>query len=331
MAAAISPDHILKELADLWVTMGKKGQTEAAAGVLRACTMTLIVLSEESEDAAAWGETIAALMPEHPARTVHVRLCEERERALSERVYAECWMPFGQRRQICCEQVEISVNQDALGDLPSVVLPLAVADLPVILWCRTPSLLGMTEFRAIAAMARKVIIDSAIMPDPRDAIRQMDAVRARGVVLGDLAWTRMTRWRDMLAQVFENRERFAQIASVRRAAVTYGSTYETSARLMGAWIGDSLAQAGGAAEIAVTRSDAVPTIAIEMEGDGLKVELARREETLLVTVNDASHHTSLPYPTDYLMMREELGLVARDPVLERTLSSAARLAYPTVK
>jgi glucose-6-phosphate dehydrogenase assembly protein OpcA len=331
MAATISPDRILKELADLWVTMGKQGEAEAGAGVLRACTMTLIVLSDESEDAGVWGETIAALMPEHPARTVHVRLCQDRERALSERVYAQCWMPFGQRRQICCEQVEISVNQDALGDLPSVVLPLAVADVPVILWRRTPRLLGTTESRAIAALARKVIVDSGAMPDPGDALRRLDAARSRGVVLGDLAWTRMTRWRDMLAQVFENRERLAQIASVRRAAIAYGSTYETSARLMGAWIGDSLAQAGGAPEIAITRSDAVPTIAIELEGDGLKVQLARREETLLVTVNEASHHTSLPYPTDYLLMREELGVVGRDLVLERTLSSAARLAYPTDK
>jgi glucose-6-phosphate dehydrogenase assembly protein OpcA len=331
MAAAISPDRILKELADLWVTMGKQGQAEAGAGVLRACSMTLVVLSEESDDATAWGETIAALMPEHPARTVHVRLCEDRERGLTERVYAECWMPFGQRRQICCEQVEISVNQDALGDLPSVVLPLAVADLPVILWCRTPRLLGMPEARTIAAMARKVIVDSGTMPDPRDALRRMDAARARGVVLGDLAWTRMTRWRDMLAQVFENRERLAQLDSVKRVGVTYGTTYETSARLMAAWIGDSLAEAGGAPEIAIVRSEAVPTIAIELSGGGLEVQLARREETLLVTVNETSHHTSLPYPTDYLVMREELGVAGRDPVLERTLSSAARLAYPTDK
>jgi hypothetical protein len=59
--------------------------------------------------------------------------------------------------------------------------------------------------------------------------------------------------------------------------------------------------------------------------------LVRHDETLVVTIGDDSHHTSLPQPTDYLLMREELRIVGRDPVFERALASAARLAYPTDK
>jgi hypothetical protein len=47
-------------------------------------------------------------------------------------------------------------------------------------------------------------------------------------------------------------------------------------------------------------------------------------------VNELSHCTSLPQPTDYMLMREELAIVRRDPVYDRTLASAVRLAYPTV-
>ena len=56
-------------------------------------------------------------MPEHPARAIVIRLRGAGERALSERVYAQCWMPFGQRRQICCEQIEITASDAALADL----------------------------------------------------------------------------------------------------------------------------------------------------------------------------------------------------------------------
>ena len=35
---------------------------------------------------------------------------------------------------------------------------------------------------------------------------------------------------------------------------------------------------------------------------------------------------NLPRPTDYLLMREELGIVRRDAIFERTLARAARLA-----
>jgi glucose-6-phosphate dehydrogenase assembly protein OpcA len=329
VSATVSPDRILKELSNLWVSMGKEGQAESGAGVLRACSMTLIVMAEESDDPSSLGETVAALMPEHPARTVNIRLCNERERTLSERVYAQCWMPFGQRRQICCEQVEISVADAALADLPSVVLPLAVADLPVVLWCRAPRLFGMPEFRQIASMARKVVLDTAGMPDAKDALRRLAAAAKGGVLMADLAWTRLTRWREMLSQVFENRERLAQLPAVHRVRVTYGDTYETGARYLAAWIGDALGSVQPEIEVA-TAAD-VPTLRIDLEGEGLNVALVRRDETLVVTINELSHRTSLPHPTDYLLMREELGIVGQDPLFERTLASAARLAYPTDK
>ena len=106
--AVAPPEKILKDLAELWVTTGKQEAGVEAQGVLRACTMTLIVITEDREDPSGLGETIAALMPEHPARTIVIRLTGAGERSIAQRVFAQCWMPFGQRRQICCEQVEIT-------------------------------------------------------------------------------------------------------------------------------------------------------------------------------------------------------------------------------
>jgi glucose-6-phosphate dehydrogenase assembly protein OpcA len=314
----MSPEHILRELSVLWAGMSKPAQGESAAGVLRACTMTLIVLSEDSDDQAALGETIAALMPEHPARTILVRLHPDGPRALSERVYAQCWMPFGQRRQICCEQIEITLSDAALGDLPSVVLPLAVADLPVVLWCRASRLLGMPEFRAIAAMATRVIVDSAVMPDPQVALRRL-ADAAAHTVLGDLAWARLTRWREMLAQLFQNRELLAQIGSISEARVRFGPGYETAARYLAAWISVGLPQA----KAAVASDPSTPTLDLELSGVGVHVSLRRQDQRLVATVNEISQCTNLPQPGDYTLMREELTITSRDSVFERTLRGAS--------
>jgi glucose-6-phosphate dehydrogenase assembly protein OpcA len=324
MAATLSTDHILKELSDLWVTLGKPGEAESGAGVLRACSLTLVVLAEESEDVGALGETIAALMPEHPARTIIIRLRGAGERTLAERVYAQCWMPFGQRRQICCEQVEIIASDSALADLPPVVLPLAVPDLPLIVWCRSARLAGMPEFRRIAEMARKVVIDSSTMPDPRESLSRLAAVAGRGVMLGDLAWTRITRWRAMLSQVFENRETLALLPGVSKVQVAFAPSYETAAWYMGAWI----ANAAGHPELAVQPDPDVNSLRVELTGENLRVVLMRQEARLTVAVNEITNCTSLSAPTDYLLMREELGIVRRDAVFEETLASAARLAYP---
>ena len=325
MSATVAPESILKELAALWTQEGKQGD----AGVLRACSMTLVAIAEADDDAAALGETIAALMPEHPARSILIRLLGERERALSQRVYQQCWKPFGQRQQICCEQIEITASDPALADLPSVILPLAVPDLPLILWCRSARLVRRPEFGEIARMATKVVIDSARDTDAIDAIRRMaDAVRSGGgtadLVWADLAWTRLTRWRETLARVFENRDTLARLGEVNRVQVRFGPGYDTAAWYMAAWAANALASVGVVVTPVFERQE--ETLRLELSGATFHVKLSRQDDRLVTVVNEQSNCTNLPRPTDYHLMREELGIVRRDAIFEGTLASAARLA-----
>ena len=329
MSATVVPESILKELAALWTQEGKQGD----AGVLRACSMTLVVIAEASGDAAALGETIAALMPEHPARSILIRLLGEGERALSLRVYQQCWKPFGQRQQICCEQIEITASDAALADLPSVILPLAVPDLPLILWCQSARLVRRPEFGEIARMATKVVLDSAAdgvtHPAALDALRRMaDSVRSGGGIAGpvwaDLAWTRLTRWRETLARVFENRDTLARLSQVNRVQVRFGPGFETAAWYLAAWAANALASVGQVVTPEVGRQD--ESLCLELSGGLFHVKLSRQDDRLVTVVNDQSNCTNLPRPADYHMMREELGIVRRDAVFEATLASAARLA-----
>ena len=331
MSATVAPEQILKELAELWVDSGKQGQSEGGTGVLRACTMTLLTLAEASEDTQDLGETIAALMPEHPARSIVVRLTGEGERALAERVYSQCWMPFGQRRQICCEQVEITISDAALADLRSVVVPLTVPDLPLIIWCRSARIPQMKDFWAIASLAQKLIMDTGSASDPVGALMCAAATAESGIVLGDLSWTRMTRWRAMLSQVFENQENLAQVAKVSKVEVEWGGSRQVSALYLGAWVRDALLAAGVRPALQFSQTSSSDFVRVILTGDGIQAELVRSEDRMVVTLNGTSQCTNLPLPTDYLMMREELGLIRHDPIFEATLASAARLAYPSEK
>jgi glucose-6-phosphate dehydrogenase assembly protein OpcA len=320
MSATVSPDSILKELAALWTQEGKQGD----AGVLRACSMTLVVITEAADDASALGETVAALMPEHPARSILILLRGEGERALSQRVYQQCWKPFGQRQQICCEQIEITASDAALADLPSVILPLAVPDLPVILWCRSARLAGRPEFAEIARMATKVVMDSAAAADAAGAILRMaDTVRSGGI-LADLAWTRLTRWRETLARVFENRDTLARLGEVNSVQVRFGPGYDTAAWYMAAWAANALASVGVVVTPVFERQE--ETLRLELSGGTFHVKLSRQDDRLVTVVNEQSNCTNLPRPTDYHLMREELGIVRRDAIFEGTLASAARIA-----
>lgn len=317
MRSSISPERILKELAELWISLGKSPDKE---GVLRACSMTLVVLADHADDPAAIGETLAALMPEHPSRAIVVRFTAAPGRALAARVFAQCWMPFGHRSQICCEQVEITASDENLPGVPAVVLPLAVPDLPVMVWCRSPRLFQSAEFPRIAAIARKVIIDSAAFSRPAEALQAIAARSGRGI--GDLAWTRLTRLREMISQVFENRSYQARLAQVAELRVSHEPV---AAWYLAAWLGDGL-RAAGADPIVKLETGAGPaSIGLAAsEGPLLAVLINGREAE--VRIDSIVHRTVFPEATDYFAMREELSVPGRDAVFEKTVASAARLA-----
>jgi glucose-6-phosphate dehydrogenase assembly protein OpcA len=322
MAATVSPDALLRQLAGTWAGLEKEGP-----GVLRACSMTLVTVAQEAEDLSSTLETLASLMPEHPARSIVVRL--QRGAPLAGNVTAQCWMPFGQERQICSEQIEITASPDAIEDAASLIVPLAAPDLPVILWCRSQGVVESAGFERLAEMAGKVVLDTADWPDAHAAIQRIAALAARGLRVADLSWTRLTRWREMLSQVFENRRQAARLPAISRVRVIYGGTARPVAALyMGAWLVDALAAAGARPELNLEPDANIPAghfSTVELSGAGFHVELARQQERLVTTVDGLSHCAGLPQATDCRLLREELGIVRQDAIFERTLSSAARL------
>ena len=331
-AGTIAPDRILHDMADLWVTLGKQG--EGDAGVLRACSMTLVVAAEESDDAQAIGETLAALMPEHPSRAIVIRFTAGAERSLAARVFAQCWMPFGHRQQICCEQIEITASDASLPDLAAVALPLKVPDLPVILWCRSPRLFELPAFGQLSAMAQKVVLDSAAFSDVGTALKEISGAVAAGQLVADLSWTRLTRWRELIAQIFENRAHLADLPRVSHVLISHCARQApTTALYLAAWLLDGLAKAGAHAQIefrsegsgqawrlslvelrAQENAEAIASIALA-EGQAAEVK-----------VGELVSRTLLPALNDYALMREELSIPGRDPAFERALAGAAKLA-----
>lgn len=318
-AATIQPEHILRELGELWTSLGREGEHEQ--GVLRACAMTLVVLADASEDPAGVGETLAALMKEHPSRAIVVRV--DAATALDARVLAQCWMPFGSRRQICCEQIEISASAGDLPDLPSIVLPLAVADLPVILWCR----LDLAAAEPFARLATKTMIDSASRP----SLEPLAAAVAKGRLVADLTWTRLTRWRELIAQIFENPAYSVSIPSIERILVVHtGASRPVSAWYMAAWLLECFATAGAAPKLSF-ESTAEPVggnlCRVELWGPDLHISIGRMDGSAAeVRVNALVSRTVFARHSDYSALREELAITGRDRPFERALERAVRMA-----
>ncbi|HWQ57184.1 MAG TPA: glucose-6-phosphate dehydrogenase assembly protein OpcA [Bryobacteraceae bacterium] len=322
-----SPDRILRELARVWTTLAEEGGVRGE-GVLRSCTMTLLVLADETDDPSPIWETLAALMPQHPSRAILVRFRAGGTGDTQARVFAQCWLPTGRGRRICCEQIEITASDAGLPDLPALVLPLAAPDLPVLLWCRSPRIFQAPELRLLAEGARKIIVDTAALGSAPGSLQAL-LERRNELPVADLAWTRLTRWRALVSQAFDdpgNRERLSAASEVR---VSYtGDAPPPEAFYMAAWLLDGVRRAGGDAHHTFEAAAGVPpgVRSVALRGDGLDVAVGLSTRGCAdVRAGDAAQRTAIARLPEHALLAEEVRIPGRDPVFDRILPSAARL------
>jgi glucose-6-phosphate dehydrogenase assembly protein OpcA len=333
LTPTIKPDKILKELADLWIETAAPSENGPSSGVLRACSMTMVVIADETEDTQNISETLAQLMKEHPSRAILIRLRNCIEPCLESRVFAQCWKPFGSRQHICCEQIEITASDTSLPDVPAVVLPLVVADLPVILWCRSGRVTELEGFRELESMAQKVIFDSASFRDSEKALSRLLTASLPGTRVADLAWGRLTRSRELIAQAVNSEDVLRNLSRVDAMRIrARGPKPDVPARYFAAWLSNRLALMGALPKLEwdFTPMD-VPTslrgVAISgPDGFTLSAEVKQSVNNGVavdLSVNGRVHGVVLLRPTEYELLLQELSIPGRDPIFEAALRRAA--------
>jgi glucose-6-phosphate dehydrogenase assembly protein OpcA len=269
------------------------------------------------------------LMKEHPSRSVLIRLRPSDEELLDSRVFAQCWMPFGQRRQICCEQIEITASLASLDDVPGLVLPLAVADLPVILWSRSPRLFDMPAFPKIAAMCDKLILDTGAFTYTEHAFNLLSTQLEGERLVADLAWSRITRWRETISQIFVNEECLNALPSFTRVVVEHGGLKPKSEALyMAAWLQNCLKSAGSKTHVELASGDGPVISRITLSAGGTCDVTVRSAGAgaVEVSANRLSTKTFFPESSDYLALQEELSITRRDPAFDAAVPVAREYA-----
>lgn len=322
-AAEVNPDRILRELAGLWESLGKKPNPDGTTATLRACAMTLIVAPVEDSEAGAVSESLAELMRVFPSRAIVVRL-DPASAVLEARVFAQCWLPFGQRQQLCCEQIEVTASTDRLGDLHTLLLPLIAPDLPVVLWCRGNGLLNRPEAEPLLTFPGTLLIDSSNFPEPRPALNALVRLSLGVRRVGDLSWTRITPWRQAIAQVFECESNRKLIPAVELIRVRGGEAQRsTAAWYLAGWLSARLPQAR--LDVAASGKPG-PLDSVSLEAPGWTSTLGLSPCGLALKLNSTVSHIVLPDSGDAALLAGELSILGNDPEFERALQHAVRLA-----
>jgi glucose-6-phosphate dehydrogenase assembly protein OpcA len=186
--------------------------------------MTLIIVVDEDETPDAM-EAARMASREHPARVLGVILGDARG-------HAEVDAQVGIGEAWTGETALIRLRGEVVKYPESVVLPLLLPDSPVAIWWPRDAPADPAA-DPLGALAQRRITDAAAATKGRTkAMHTVCSTYAKGNT--DLAWTRITPWRALLAAALDQHP-----LKVRRASVT-AERISPSADLLRAWLSDRL-------------------------------------------------------------------------------------------
>ncbi len=195
----------------------------------------------------------------------------------------------------------------------TLVTPLLLPDAPIVAWwpASVPESVADTP---IGKMAQRRITDTKGEPDPAGTLRAL----ARGHRPGDtdLAWTRVTRWRALLASALDQ----VPDKRVTRARI-HGDSNSPSILLLGAWIRSALG-----CEIEATYDDSVKGLQhIILETPSGEIGISRPDghHATLTQPGQPPHVIALPARTLNDCLAEELRRLDDDAVYGEVLEAFA--------
>ncbi|PKO15169.1 hypothetical protein CVU37_13390 [candidate division BRC1 bacterium HGW-BRC1-1] len=232
-------DRIEAAVRRLWTDAAAEGNT----GVLRASVLNLAVVLDDATQLQEVFQTLGELANSHPARAIilapEANLTDDNIRT---EVSIQCSFLPGYSRHVCTERIVIFASPAAMPALAQTVEALFMDELRRFLWWRRSTPPGGPLFERLAAKVDHVMIDSRRLsprPNPFGLIADHDKCSLR-----DLSWSRLTPWRDILAQVFDPPQTRPFLQQIRHVEIRHVPGPQgqriNAAVLLAAWLAERL-------------------------------------------------------------------------------------------
>jgi glucose-6-phosphate dehydrogenase assembly protein OpcA len=209
------PDTTVSKIARSLVNVREEGGAVALGRVLTLVIVTTHGLEEDAIEAANDASR------EHPMRVIVLMTDVEGESKLDAQIRVG-----GDAG--ASEVVVLRASGDAASNEESLVTGLLLPDAPVVAWW-PDSPPAEPSASPIGRMAQRRITDAATKPYAKDRLSRLGPAHAPGDT--DLAWTRLTHWREQLAAVLDQPP-FEPVTAVE----VVGSGSSPSTGLLAAWL-----------------------------------------------------------------------------------------------
>jgi glucose-6-phosphate dehydrogenase assembly protein OpcA len=233
---------------------------------------------------------------------------------------------------ICCgdasvTSVRVANHTVALDGVPSDYLNNAVAalrlsSLPTLVWWRGGD---VRNIEGLAALADRLVLDAE---DPRPVWDSVEKLAERTSVT-DMRWTRLTRWRALMAQFFDIPEVQAAIPHFR--SLRLEGSDEAALRLFAGWVLSIVSSPDRLTFELIKTSGTAPIETVVLGGDQ---ELVLRVAPSRSCVEAAARVRDLPSTSRIVslgdqglaaLLGEELRIRARDVAFERAVVASRSL------
>ncbi|MBB4893017.1 glucose-6-phosphate dehydrogenase assembly protein OpcA [Streptomyces olivoverticillatus] len=205
------------------------------------------------------------------------------------------------------ETVVLRLYGEVIDHAQSVVLPLLLPDAPVVVWWPVNSPLN-PEKDPLGALAQRRVTDTYAAEDPVSELSARAANYAPGDT--DLAWTRITPWRSMLAAALDQ-----QTVEVTSAEVE-GEAYNPSGELLAMWLADRL---GVTARRTVSEGPGLTAVRLETKNGPVTLDRPDGSLAKLTMRGQPDRAVALKRRDTAELLAEELRRLDPDTVYESTL------------
>ncbi|HET6271984.1 MAG TPA: glucose-6-phosphate dehydrogenase assembly protein OpcA [Bacteroidota bacterium] len=219
---------IERELMRLWKRASDDvGEDGSSSPVVRACSMNLVVVTDTEAAAAEIGDLVGDVTLDHPSR-IFLITADRRSGTpvLDAWISARCSLPVPGGKQVCCEQINLTARGTEANKIPSIVTSLLVSDVPTVLLWKHRVDLHDAVLRSLIQVADRLLIDSSEDSAPGTSLVAWgQLLESHGAAaFGDLAWTHLSQWRALLAQVFQPLEGRKHLPFLESVQIGYSTS-----------------------------------------------------------------------------------------------------------
>ncbi len=229
----------------LWTPAGEGDSTS-----VRACMGNLIVYLEREDDRNDIEYIIHEVVRARPSRVILMFAYPDLpDEPVQVSVSAHCWLEEHGGERVCSEQIRIRATGRRIQDLPGIVVPLLVSDVPVHLWWRDRFLEHQDIFEKFIDSIDHVIYEGLHWKKLPEKVARIEELMKRlqgRVAVTNFNWSRLLPWQQRIAQFFDHGLYDRELDNLCRVSIEYHTPPQQTegrffqALLLSGWLASQL-------------------------------------------------------------------------------------------